>query len=504
MIAALSRLRAARPGWRRLGAAALLGALAAAGQAPLGAWWLALPALAGLMALIVRAPRPGAAAWLGWLGGAGYFLAALSWLVEPFLVDPLRHIWLAPFAVFGMAFGLALFWAGAAALAHGLGRGPALRALALALALTAAEMARGHVLTGFPWAMIGHGWIGTPVMQGAVLLGAGGLTLLALLLAALLAAAATRARAAVAAGAAAAMIAGLWLAGAHWQGRPLPEPDRTAEIRLVQPNAAQHLKWHPDWVHVFFERALELTAAPGDPDLVVWPETAVPYLMENAGPALEMVAEAAGGTPSAVGIQRGDPGAYFNSIAVIGPDGSPGEIYDKHHLVPFGEYVPFAHWFDGLALPAFAARGLSGFEAGPGPRMLDLGDAGTALAMICYETIFARHLRAETRPDWVLQATNDAWFGRLTGPYQHLAQARLRAVEQGLPVLRAANTGVSAVIDARGRIVASLPLGQAGKIDAPLPAALPPTPYARMGDGPLAFIIAVLLAGLALVRRHRP
>ena len=502
MIAGLARLRAARPGWRRLGGAAALAALAATGQAPLGAWWLALPALAGLMALIVRAQGPGPAAWLGLFGGAGYFLAALSWLVEPFLVDPLRHIWLAPFAVFGMAFGLALFWAGAAALAYRLGRGPGRRALALALALTAVELARGYVLTGFPWALIGHVWIATPVVQAAVLAGAGGLTLVALLLAALPAAAATRARAALAAAAAGVVLAGAWLAGSAWQDRPLPEPARTAEIRLVQPNAPQHLKWHPDWVNVFFERALDLTAAPGDPDLVVWPETAVPYLMANAGPALEMVAEAAGGAPAAVGIQRGDARAYYNSIAVIDPDGTPGAIYDKHHLVPFGEYIPLAHWLDGVELPAFAARGLSGFAAGPGPRVLDLGAAGSALAMICYETIFARHLRTDTRPDWVLQATNDAWFGRLTGPWQHLAQARLRAVEQGLPVLRAANTGVSAVIDARGRIVASLPLGQSGKIDAPLPAALAPTPYARMGDGPLALGLIALLAGLWVLRRR--
>ncbi len=501
MIAGLARVRAARPGWRRLGVAAALGALVAAGQAPLGAWWLALPALAGLVALTARAPGPGAAAWLGWLGGAGHFLAALSWLVEPFLVDPWRHVWLAPFAVFGMAFGLALFWAGAAALGHWFGRGAALRAFALALALTAAEMARGYVLTGFPWAMIGHVWIGTPVMQGAVLAGAGGLTLLTLLLAALPAAAARRAWAALGAGGAGAALAAAWTMGAVWQDRPVPEPARVAEIRLVQPNAAQHLKWHPDWVHVFFERALELTAASGDPDLVVWPETAVPYLLENAGPALEMVAEAAG-APAAVGIQRGSRGAFHNSVAVIGPDGTAAAIYDKHHLVPFGEYVPFAHWLAGVDLPAFAARGLSGFTAGPGPRTLDLGAAGTALPMICYETIFARHLRTDRRPDWVLQATNDAWFGRHTGPWQHLAQARLRAVEQGLPVLRAANTGVSAVIDARGRTVAALPLGSAGKIDAPLPAALAPTPYARMGDGPLALALLGLLALMALARRR--
>ncbi|MCC5988684.1 MAG: apolipoprotein N-acyltransferase, partial [Pararhodobacter sp.] len=285
-------------------------------------------------------------------------------------------------------------------------------------------------------------------------------------------------------------------------------------LRLVQPNATQALKWDPRYAEVFFRRHLELSAAPSEdgpaPDLVIWPETAVPFLLDRPGNGLELAAEATGGAPLILGIQRSEPGQdggarrYFNSLAVLGPAGVAQAVYDKHHLVPFGEYMPVlgrfadrlgAGWAGGIA-----SQVLMGYDAGPGPQVLDLGAAGLVLPLICYEAIFPRNLRTQERPDWLLQITNDAWFGVRIGPFQHLAQARLRAVEQGLPLVRVANTGVSAVIDARGRLMDSLGMDREGFIDADLPPALPATAYARMGDAPWHLVLGLALL-LAAIRR---
>ena len=491
-----------RPAAGRLAAAAGCGVLAAAGQAPLGLWPVALVGLAGLLALLAAAPGWRAAAWFGWLGGAGHFAAALFWIVEPFLVDPARHGWMAPFALLGMGLGLALFWAAAAALGHVLARGPAGRAVASAVALAAVELARGHVLTGFPWAQPGHVWLETPVAQLAAVTGASGLTALTLLAAALPAAAVARGlwpgMLAGAAGLALGMGA-VW--GAARLAVPAPVAERPVMLRLVQPNAPQHLKWRRDLVRVFFERQLDLTAAPAatPPDLIVWSETAIPWLLEEAGPALRLIAEAAGGAPVALGVQRLEGGRFLNALAVL-EGGVPVAVYDKHHLVPFGEYVPFADLLASVPLPGLAGQALAGYSPGPGPALLDLGALGRVRPLICYEAIFPAYPGAPERPDWVLQVTNDAWFGRAAGPQQHLAQARLRAIEQGLPVARAANTGISAVIDPLGRPVAMLGLGRAGVVDAALPGALQPTVFARTGEVPLALLLLVALAVGATAR----
>jgi apolipoprotein N-acyltransferase len=484
-----------------------LGLVMAAGQAPLGLWPLTLAALAALFLMQSRAPGLAAAAWLALFAAAGHFGLALSWLVEPFLIDPSRHAWMAPFALALMAFGLGLFWAAAAAAGHALAAGAG-RPLALALALAAAELARGHVLTGFPWASIGHVWIGTPPAQLAALAGPTGLTLMTVLAAA----------APVAAGWSGA-VAGLAILGAAfgagaWRlGQPDP-PEQPVTVRLVQPNAAQEEKWDPDRARLFFDRQLAFTAAPPAPgrprpDLVVWPETAVPFLLEQTPELGPVVAGAAGGAVVVLGIQRSDGRRGWNSLAVFAPDGALRAVYDKHHLVPFGEYIPMgdlaAAWF---GITAFAAREGNSYSAGPGPQVIDLGPGlGRVLPLICYEAVFPQGLRGlPERPGWLLQATNDAWFGQLTGPYQHLAQARLRSIEQGLPMVRVANTGVSAVIDARGRLLATIPLGQAGHLDTALPGALAAPPYARLGEAPaLALLAAALLAlGLTGGRGRRP
>lgn len=487
---------------RGLLVAALAGAVAGLGQAPFG-FWPAMPlALAVLYALVARAPGARGAFGAGWAFGAGYFALTLHWIVEPFFVNPWVHGWMAPFAILAMAGGLALFWGAGAALARWLA--PPLW-LSFPVALTLSELARGNLLTGFPWALPAYVWTDTAALRLAPLVGPYGLTLLTLALAPAIAGAARRLPLVASVPAALALAAlpvglGLALPGAAPGGAPGPV------VRVVQPNAPQHLKWTREWAPVFYERAVAATAAapaPGmaRPGLVVWPETAVPYVLDSAAPSpsppLVRVAEAAGGAPVLVGIQRREGAAGYNSLVLLGPDGTPRARYDKHHLVPFGEYIPGVATLAELGLDGPAVRFGVGYGRGPGPgQLIDVPGLGPALPLICYEVIFPGYARASPRPRLIVQATNDAWFGTFAGPQQHLVQARFRAAEQGLPLVRAANTGISAVIGPRGRVLASLPLGETGHVDAALPAALAPTPYARTGDAPLVLALIALAAVL--------
>jgi apolipoprotein N-acyltransferase len=352
------------------------------------------------------------------------------------------------------------------------------------------------------------------VAQVAALSGALGLSALSFALAALLAQLGRalwrhrRGRAAGLGTLAALVLALSWAWGAQRLAEPEP-PARDIRLRLVQPNAPQDLKWDRDFAEVFFFRHLDLSAMPAAdgrvPDLVIWSETAVPFLLNRPGAGLIMAAGSTNGAPLVLGVQRQDEeGRFFNSLAVLGEGGGVDALYDKHHLVPFGEYVPLlGAWAAEWGIGGLAAQALSGYTPGPGPALVDLGAAGRVLPLICYEAVFARNLRGTERADWLLQLTNDAWFGAWSGPFQHLAQARLRAIEQGLPLVRAANTGVSAVIDARGRMVASLGLDLVGVVDADLPAARALTPYARWGDGPWLVVLALAVGAMALRRQLR-
>ncbi len=475
----------------------LAGALAALGLAPFDLWPLAVLGLMAGFVLFSVAPTWRRAALTGWGFGTGYFAVALHWIVEPFAVDAARHLWMAPFALVFMATGLALFWGAAFALAYrlALARAPWTQGAALALCLGLAELARSYVLTGFPWAVLSQIWVSTQAIQWIGVIGPHGLVLLMLL--------AVWMPLAMSGGAirrALSFLPALCLAGGAlvWPDiAPTPNGDAPI-IRVIQPNAAQRDKWNPDLIPFFFDRQVAFTRAPGQtgqrPDLIVWPETAVPTLLEYANGAFDVITEAAQGSPVVVGIQRQSDARLYNSMVVLDGNGTLTGIYDKHHLVPFGEYIPFGSVLGNFGLRGLAAEDGDGFSAGPGPALLDLGKAGRALALICYEAIFPQDVnRAPTRPDFLLQATNDAWFGTFSGPYQHLAQARMRAIEQGLPMVRAANTGVSAIIDARGKVTRHLALDTAGFIDAPLPAARAATWYSRTGDLPA---LVVLLLGL--------
>ena len=249
-------------------------------------------------------------------------------------------------------------------------------------------------------------------------------------------------------------------------------------------------------------RALEYTAAEGDVDLILWPETSVPSLLHNAENVMQAVAQAGGNRTVALGILRvRDDGMLANSMVVLDGQGGVSQSYDKYHLVPFGEYIPLRWAFNAVGLSLIGDMFGDGFGRGDGAKLLDFGALGTALPLICYEAVFAHDVNATpARPNFLIQITNDAWFGDFAGPQQHLAQARMRAIEQGLPLARAANTGISAMIGPRGQIIASVPLNKAGYVDAPLPAPLAATLYSKTGDGPLG-ILLILVAGMCLFGR---
>lgn len=490
--------------------AALAGITAAFGHAPFDLWGLTLFGLAGLLHLVATAPTPRRAAKIIWLGAAAYFAMSLNWLVAPFLVDAALTGWMAPFALAAMAGGLALFWVPVGWLAMRLvaaDRG-ALRLAVMAGLLVLTEAARGTAFSGFPWAHPGHVLIGSPFLPWAAAVGAQGLNALVFGVAAALACFGPRSPLR-----ALALVSSLLVAGIVTTALVPPPPRTPANapiVRLVQPNVPQHLKWREDLIPVFFERALDLTAqaptmAGAMPDMILWSETTLPVLLERSDAVRARIADAAGGAQVLVGAQRFQGFFPRNSAALLAADGQIAAVYDKHRLVPFGEYMPGGAVAASLGLRGMAEVLSGGYLPGPGPQVLELGEGlGRVFPMICYEAIFARDIRRVPRPDWMAQLTNDAWFGTLSGPYQHLALARLRAVEQGLPVLRAANTGVSAVIDARGHVIAALPLNVTGVVDAALPPALPPTLYARMGDAPILLLVLLATAlGIARARRQK-
>ncbi len=511
--------------------AMLAGGAAALGHAPFGYWWAAFPAFAVLIWVVAvgRAPaqqlprgmphhhvelmadalptprrRPG---WIAWFGGVGYFGVAMHWIVEPFLVDAATHGWMAPFALIFLAGGLALFWAAAAVLSVRLAKGRAMRALAFAVILAGAELLRGHVFTGFPWALPAYIWADTPLLGMVSLTGSYGLTLLTLVLAAL-----PSVHRRILPGLVVAVLAfgGLYKLGERQLDGRLFEREDLGYVRLVQPNVPQHEKWQRDKVPEHLDRMLSLTAEPAREgrkvDLVVWPEAAVVYPLDQAGPILAQAARAASlgageGAEVITGLNRRDEqGNWYNSLVTVGPDGLVREAYDKVHLVPFGEYIPFRIEF----LRAMAASSGFGFTAGEEVRLIDTA-LGRALPLICYEGIFPGHLfRAEERPDYILLITNDAWFGTFSGPYQHLDQARFRAVEHRLPVVRVANTGISTVISHHGRVdrFSDIDLGKSGHIDARLTTSPVPTLYSRTGDWPVLIIILLILGALFLGKRR--
>lgn len=488
--------------WRQCGLAAAFGVIAVFGQAPYDQPLILMAVLIGVLYFFGRSKSPREAALFGWAFGTGYFTHALHWIISPFMVDAARHGWMAPFALLFLAAGLALLWGLAFWLARRLGRQTA---WGLALTLPAVELVRAYLFTGFPWAMFSQSLVDTSGGQALAWTGPYALNLVMIAVAILISQAAQT-------WATRTLRYGAVLLGLGAVALPVMAPDAMLtdkSIRLIQPNAAQRHKWDPAQIPVFFDRQLAYTSAPpvnggGAPDLVLWSETAIPWILDLAGPALDQISQAGGKASVALGVQRRDAQDYFNSMIVLDGTGDVVQSYDKHHLVPFGEYMPFAAFFTRVGVFGLAERALGGYASGSGPTLMDFGDLGRALPLICYEAVFAHDVNgAPERPDFLIQITNDAWFGKAAGPRQHLAQARMRAIEQGLPLARAANTGISAMIDPFGRVLAALPLNEKGFVDAKLPKPLVPTIYSRTGDLPFAIVLLLGLVAASISARWR-
>ncbi len=501
----------------------LLVAGAAAGLAmpPFDVWpllFLAFPVL--IWALDDAAPRR--AFLTGWLFGLGYFSVCFYWIGIAFLVDAATYLWMMPFMVGALSGGMALYW-GLAALATVLLRRQGLaRIIAFALCLALAEWLRGHLLTGFPWTAPGLAVIGMGALaQTASLIGMTGLTLFIVLwasLPALFGFASLRRREIIAALLLIALLPALWLWGSTRLSATQDDPATKVNIRIVQPNISQDDKWRGDNARPIFDKLkfLSSQASPQRPNgiadvsVVIWPESSVSFYMDESVEGLNELADMLpDGTALVMGALRREKGAegerrVFNSVLGLDSDANVAARYDKWRLVPGGEFLPFESILEPLGFRKVVTVPGS-FAAGPGPRNIALPGLPPAAVLICYEAIFPHDLVDPTqRPDWIINVTNDGWFGKSSGPYQHLAQARLRTIEQGLPLARAANTGISAIIDSYGRIVTSLGLGQEGVLDGTLPKALPPTLYARAGDWMLLVLMLLLGAIGIVVRQSKP
>lgn len=505
-------------GWKRALIALAAGAVSTLAMAPFNAWpvlFVTFPVAVWLIDGAAAGKWRGvpAAAFSGFWFGLGYFVPGLYWTGNAFLVDAQTFAWLMPFAVLGLPTYLALFPALGFALARLIWTRDASRILALAVGLTVSEWLRGHVLTGFPWNAYGYA-LSEPLAlaQTASLVGLWGMTFITVAIfaspAALIDGSSRGRKPWIAPVMALTLLVAMGIYGALRLSLQ-PTALTAVKLRIMQPNLQQDVKFNYAAKAEVMQKYLTLSDRASGPQstgvrdthILIWPESAFPFFLTREADALAQIAELLPqGTVLITGSVRapdGPPGARvsraYNSIYLIDHDGGVLSVYDKLHLVPFGEYLPFQEWMERLGFVQLT-KVHGGFIPGTRRRAMEVPKAPAALPLVCYEAIFSGDIAtSDARPGWIINVTNDGWFGNSTGPYQHLQQARLRAIEEGLPVVRAANTGISAVIDPSGRIVARLGLGIEGVLDATLPTALPPTPYARLRDIPIAILMVVAL-----------
>ncbi len=488
-----------RPGW------AGLGVISAFGFAPWNLWPLALAAFALLMVGIARAARLRAALAIGWWFGLGHFVMGLDWIATAFTYQAAMPAWLGWVAVVLLSLYLALFPAAAAGLAWRCGRGDRLRlVLIFAAAWIVTEWLRATLFTGFAWNPLGVLWVPVRSIAGAARwIGTYGLSGLFVLAAGLPLLLAARRRLP-----AAGITVLLLLATVPTMLAPDGAAGAGPNIRIVQPDINQQDKWVPDLARRNFRR-LAMLSGPIErqPRLILWPEAAVPDYLEDEPVATRRLARLLGprdllltGGVAIEWDKGGNAIGARNSLYVVDAKARLLARYDKSHLVPYGEYLPMRSILSAIGLSRLAPGDFD-FWPGPGPRTLDLPGFGAVGVQICYEIIFSGQvLDRANRPAFLFNPSNDAWFGP-SGPPQHLAQARLRAIEEGIAVVRSTPTGISAVIDPNGRLVAHLPQGKAGAIEARLAGPLPPTPFARYGNL-LPFLFATLLVIAAFAHRR--
>jgi apolipoprotein N-acyltransferase len=489
---------------------AIMGAAAAFALPPLHI----LPGLLGFalwLFLLNGARHRREAFLLGWWFGLGFFVIGLYWIAIAFFTDAEKFGALAIPAVLLLCAVMAVFPAITGVVYFLLRpRRPLAQALMLALAWILGEWLRAQFLWGFPWNLIGYAWIvSLPVSQFAAYAGVYGLSLVAVLAGALWLSLLVESGPArwLGPGLSSACLALLLLIGGlRLAGDDVSDVDGV-RLRLVQANIAQHHKWDPELRADSFRRHLGLSTrepviGDGTPSLVIWPETASAYVLDEDPVARELIAEV---TPRnghlLTGFNRFDlkaePRRAWNSLGVLNDQGELEAIYDKHRLVPFGEFLPWRALLSRIGLKKITDGSID-FQPGGGAVSLEVGGLPAFSPLICYEAIFTSEVASrDQRPAWLLNITNDAWFGKSSGPYQHLAMARMRAIEEGLPLVRSANTGISAVIGPFGRVRGQLDLGATGVLDEKLPMALEqPTLYARQ---PLIAILSMVAGVLVLI-----
>jgi apolipoprotein N-acyltransferase len=512
---------AALSGWRRYGLAFLLGVGAVAALPPVDMSPLLLVAFVGLLWLEEGSARPRASFGLGYAFGFGFFLAGLYWIAAALFVDIAAFWWLVPIAAVGLPAAFALYTGSSVLLVNlattHLRLPGTARIFLFAIAWTAAEWVRGHAFTGLPWNLIGSAWSGgfpgaIAMLQTAAWVGIYGLSFVTVLAASLPALLGASPQPPISAGrrwapAVAAMLL-ILVPGVLGTVRLVRSPTGDAGIwlRLVQPSIPQTTKWEPKAAEANFRRLLTLSAAPAPHPItaVVWPEAAIPFLLDRDAAHRRAIAGIAPEWGYVItGALRANPppdqvARIWNSIEVLNTDNDVVAYYDKAHLVPFGEYIPMR---DVLPFKKITTGSID-LIPGTGPHTIALPGLPPFAASICYEAIFPGMTVDEAeRPAWILNLTNDAWYGRSSGPYQHLASARTRSVEEGLPMIRVANSGVSAVIDAAGRVRARIDLDTIGYADVVLPASGGRTLYARVGDW--ALVSLLLLGALPVAFRLR-
>ncbi len=513
-------------GWKRAAIALAAGAMSALAMAPFNAWpvlFLTFPVMVWLIdgAAAGRWRGLPAAAMAGWWFGLGYFVPGLYWIGYAFLVDAQTFAWLLPFAILGLPAYLALFTAFGFAFARLIWARDASRVLALAASLTIGEWLRGHILSGFPWNAFGYALTEPLALaQTASLIGLWGLTFLSVAIfaspAALIDGGSRGRRPWIAPVMALLLLVAM---GVHGAVRLALQPARQVagvKLRIMQPNLSQDARFNYSAKADVMQKYLSLSdRATGpqstgvrDATILIWPESAFPFFLTREADAMAQIADLLPkGTVLITGAVRAPevpPGVRitraYNSIYLIDHDGSVLSVYDKLYLVPFGEFLPLQNLMEKLGFVQLT-KVQGGFIPGLRRKPMEVPGAPPMLPLICYEAVFPGDIEArDARPGWIVNLTNDGWFGISTGPYQHLQQARMRAIEEGLPLVRAANTGISAVIDPLGRIVARLGLGTEGVLDSGLPAAIAPTVYARTGDIPAAILVAVAL--IIVIRRR--
>ena len=462
----------------------ILGSVCALGNNPWALWYLSIISLILWFWRINSNDIPKKIFKETFQFGFGYFAISLIWIVEPFLIEPWNHGWIAPIALIALPSFLALIWALFAFLGHYY-----LSSIGIVIGLSLAEYCRLYLLTGFPWATISYVLLDTKAEEWLSLLGPYGLSLL-LFLTCFTISFTLQNRTKINTLLASFTICTLFFVPLFFEQEP--SKNLNVSVRLIQPNAVQEKKWSEEFAPIFFEKMIEMTAQQPKPDIIIWPETSLYLTYNSAFEELDTMRKATGKSILIFGALNIDPTNFLKNSLIIENKNQETVFYDKAKLVPFGEYLPFKNLKSYFKISERSNLFGWGFKRGKGSELLNLPNGLNFIPLICYEAIFSNFLKPSVKnADFILQITNDAWFGKSIGPQQHLAQLRIRAIEYGLPVIRVANTGISAIIDANGKVVEKLSVNKSGYLDSFVPSRKHITIYGLFGDW--IFLSLVLL-----------